>query len=113
MQLTTKALIEVIMVPPVTVDESDSILVVAKVLLQSNKGCVLVTSAGEVVGIITERDMLRFILKEGCVISPEIEARDIMIKPVLTIHKNATLAQADDLMAQAKINRLAVVETEG
>ncbi|MBN1330646.1 MAG: CBS domain-containing protein [Candidatus Heimdallarchaeota archaeon] len=112
MSLTTKSLIEVVMVPPAMVDESDNIAIIAKVLLQSNKGCVFVTNVGEVVGIITERDVLRVILKEGGMLSPDIEAKDFMVKPVITIPKSATISQADDLMEQTGVNRLAVVEKE-
>ncbi|NHJ04224.1 MAG: CBS domain-containing protein [Candidatus Heimdallarchaeota archaeon] len=112
MSLTTKSQIEVVMVPPALVDENDSITIVAKVLLQSNKGCVFVTSVGEVVGIITERDVLRLILKEGGMLSTDVEAKDFMVKPVMTIPKTATLAEADDLMAQLNVNRIAVVEKE-
>ncbi|NPE08338.1 MAG: CBS domain-containing protein [Asgard group archaeon] len=112
MSLTTKSLVEAAMVSPAMVDENDSVTIVAKVLLQSNKGCVFVTSIGEVIGIITERDILRLILKEGGMLSPEIEAKDFMIKPVVTIHKTATLAEVDDLMEQTNVNRLAVVENE-
>ena len=35
-----------------------------------------------------------------------------MIKHVATIHKSATLAEADDQMEQTNVNRLAVVEKE-
>ena len=113
MSLTTKSQIDAIMVKPAMVDENDSMSVIAKVLLQTNKGCVFVTSIGEVVGIITERDILRLLLKEGCMLSEEIEAQDFMVKPVISIPKTATLAEADDLMAQTNVNRLAVVEKEG
>ncbi|MHA1462404.1 MAG: CBS domain-containing protein [Candidatus Heimdallarchaeota archaeon] len=112
MSLTTKSQIDAIMIKPAMVDENDSMSVIAKVLLQTNKGCVFVTSIGEVVGIITERDILRLLLKEGCMLSEEIEARDFMVKPVISIPKTATLAEADDLMAQTSVNRLAVVEKE-
>ena len=112
MSLTTKSLVEAAMVSPAMVDENDSVTIVAKVLLQSNKGCVFVTSIGEVIGIITERDVLRLILREGGMLSPEIEAKDFMIKSVVTIHKLATLAKADDLMEQTNVSRLAVVEKE-
>ena len=64
------------------------------------------------VGILTERDVLRLIVKEGGMISHDIEAKDYMIKPVITIPKTATLAEADDLMEQTNVNRLAVVEEE-
>ncbi len=112
MSLTTKSLVEAAMISPAMVDENDSVTIVAKVLLQSNKGCVFVTSIGEVIGIITESDVLRLILREGGMLSPDTEAKDFMIKPVVTIHKSATLAKADDLMEQTNVNRLAVVEKE-
>ena len=112
MSLTTKSLVEAAMISPAMVDENDSVTIVAKVLLQSNKGCIFVTSIGEVIGIITERDVLRLILKEGGMLSPDTEAKDFMIKPVVTIHKSATLAVADDLMEQTNVHRLAVVEKE-
>ncbi|MCF2144433.1 MAG: CBS domain-containing protein [Candidatus Heimdallarchaeota archaeon] len=112
MSYTIHSLVEAIMVPPAMVEENDGITVVAKVLLQTNKGCVFVTSIGEVVGIITERDILRVILREGGMLTPELKAKDFMVQPVITIPKTATLAQADDLMAQTNVNRLAVVEEE-
>lgn len=113
MSFTKKAQIEAIMIPPAMVDQEDSVTVVAKVLLQTNKGCVFVTSGGEVVGLITERDILRLILKEGGMLTPDISAKDFMVKPVISISKDKTIAEADDLMAQANVNRLAVVEEEG
>ena len=110
MSFTTKSLVGAIMVDPAKVDESDNITIVSKVLLRSNKGCVFITSIGEVVGIITERDVLRGIVKQGGIISPEHKAKDFMNKPVVTIPKTATIAEADDLMVQTNVNRLAVVE---
>lgn len=112
MSLTTKSQVEAAMISPAMVDENDSVAIVAKVLLQSNKGCVFVTSIGEVIGVITERDVLRLILRDGGILSPDIKAKDFMIKPVVTIHKSATLAKADDLMEQTNVKRLAVVDKE-
>ena len=108
-----KSIVEVAMLPPALVDENDDISIIAKVLLQSNKGCVFVTSVGEVVGVITERDVLRKLIKDSGVCSPEILAKEFMTKPVLSIAKTATLAEADDVMAQTSVSRLAVVEKEG
>ncbi|MHA1353934.1 MAG: CBS domain-containing protein [Candidatus Heimdallarchaeota archaeon] len=124
MSLTMKSIVEIAMLPPALVDENDDISIVAKVLLQANKGCVFVTSqankgcvfvtsVGEVVGIITERDVLRKLIKDSGVCSPEILAKEFMTKPVLSIAKTATLAEADDVMAQTSVSRLAVVEKEG
>ena len=44
--------------------------------------------------------------------SSEVEAEEIMTKPIITIPKTATLAKADDIMAQRNVNRLAVVKNE-
>ena len=108
-----KSLVEIAMLPPALVDENDDISIVAKVLLQANKGCVFVTSVGEVVGVVTERDVLRKLIEESGVCSPEILAKEFMTKPVLSISKTATLAEADDVMAQTGVGRLAVVEKAG
>ncbi len=113
MSLTMKSIVEIAMLPPALVDENDDISIVAKVLLQANKGCVFVTSVGEVVGVITERDVLRKLIEESGVCSPEILAKEFMTKPVISISKTATLAEADDVMAQTGVGRLAVVEKAG
>ena len=42
----------------------------------------------------------------------DIDSIDFMIKSLVTIHKLATLAKADDLMEQTNVSRLAVVEKE-
>ncbi|MHA1503685.1 MAG: CBS domain-containing protein, partial [Candidatus Heimdallarchaeota archaeon] len=89
MSLTMKSIVEIAMLPPALVDENDDISIVAKVLLQANKGCVFVTSVGEVVGIITERDVLRKLITDSGVCSPEILAKEFMVKPVLSIAKTA------------------------
>ena len=99
---------------PVFVNINDNILVVIKRLLQFKKGCVLVNqSNGNTVGIISDRDIQRLILKEGGMFSPDLLAKDCMVKPVFMIIKTATLQDAEDLMHEHKINRLPVVEKEG
>lgn len=95
---------------PVFIDENKNVLEVIKRLLQTRKGYVLVNRQDETVGIISDRDIHRLILKEGGLFSPKLKAKDFMIKPVIMISKNTTLTEAETIMHNNKINRLPVVE---
>jgi len=99
---------------PVFVNELDNVLIVIKKLLQTKKGYVLVNrSNNETIGIISDRDIQRLVLKEAGMFSPELLAKDFMVKPVILIARNATLHEAEDLMRKHEINRMPVVEKEG
>lgn len=99
---------------PIFVNENDTILTVIKKLLQTKKGCVLVTRINnDVIGIISDRDIHRLILKESGLFSPESLAKDCMVKPVIMINRTATLYDAETIMRKNKVNRLPVVEKEG
>ncbi|NHK31516.1 MAG: CBS domain-containing protein [Asgard group archaeon] len=99
---------------PIFVQKDDNILSVIKKLLQTKKGYVLVNqNNNDAIGIISDRDIHRLILKEGGMFSPDLLAMDCMVKPVITITRNATLRDAEDIMRANKINRLPIVEKEG
>lgn len=109
-----RLIVDSLMDDPVFVEANDNILVVIKKLLQLKKGYVLVTKSNDnTVGIISDRDIHRLILKEGGMFSPDLLAKDCMVKPVITIVSNATLQDAEEIMHVNKINRLPVVEKEG
>ena len=102
------------MYEPVFVNVNDNIIAVIKKLLLLKKGYVLVTQSNDnIVGIISARDIHRLILKEGGMFSPELLAKDCMVKPVITIVSNATLQDAEEIMRVNKINRLPVIDKEG
>ncbi|RLI67835.1 MAG: hypothetical protein DRP02_06590 [Candidatus Gerdarchaeota archaeon] len=99
---------------PVFVSEDDNLLTIIKRLLSTKKGCVLVNNKkGETIGIISDRDIQRLILREGGLISPAITAKEFMVKPVITGQNTLSLAEADQIMHHHKINRLPIVEKEG
>ncbi|HUT81922.1 MAG TPA: CBS domain-containing protein [Candidatus Bathyarchaeia archaeon] len=102
--------VESIMIKPAFVDINDNIVQVAKMLLQTKKGCVFVTNHDKAVGIITDRDFQRYIVKEAGMISSTSTAKEFMISPVITIRKNASVEEADQLMHKEKIQRLGVIE---
>lgn len=72
-------------------------------------GCLLVTRKGKVVGIVTERDLVRKVLaKNG---NPnKIKLEEIMSQPVITIGPSFEIADASKLMSERKIRRLPVMD---
>ncbi len=109
-----RIIVDSIMDNPIFVNENDNILTVIKRLLQTKKGCVLVTRTNDdTIGIISDRDIQRLILKEGGLFSPELLAKDCMVKPVIMIDRTATLSDAEQVMRKNKVNRLPIIEKEG
>ncbi|MHA1124382.1 MAG: CBS domain-containing protein [Candidatus Heimdallarchaeota archaeon] len=97
---------------PVFVNEDDNILTVIKQLLQTAKGYVLVNRSNKTIGIISDRDIQRLILKEGGMFSPSLVAKDFMVSPVIMCEKSISLYEAEALMQRNKVNRLPVVEND-
>ena len=102
--------IDEIMAKPVLVDEDTNFVEITKILLKTRKGCVFVTRLGKLVGIITDRDIQRLILRDGGIIAPETTAKEFMVKPVISIKRTPTIDEAEQLMNRANVNRLGVVD---
>ena len=81
----------------------------AKVMEEGGFGCLLVTQKGNVVGIVTERDLVRKVLaKNG---DPnKIKLQDIMSKPVITVSPSMQVGDASRLMSEKRIRRLPVMD---
>ncbi len=108
--------------PVVTVREDTPVKEVAEVLLRHRiSGVPVVSAAGELVGIVTEADLLYKELPEPAGRWPfrqdpadarkrgGLTARDLMTRPVRTVEEDAPLREAARLMAQWRVNRLPVV----
>lgn len=73
-------------------------------------GAVLVMDGDNVVGVVSERDVVRGLAgHQGDVLS--LKARDIMTSPVITISPSDTVAGAMELMTGRRIRHLPVVES--
>lgn len=107
-----RIIVESVMDLPVFVNENDNILTVIKKLLKTRQGYVLVERIDDTVGIISDRDIQRLILKEGGMFSPDILAKDFMVHPVIMVDKTTSLYEAESIMQQKNINRLPIVEKE-
>ncbi len=84
----------------------DSLQSVASKMESLNVGAIPVVENGQVVGMITDRDLaLRGIGQSG-----NSNASQVMSNNIVTIDCDASLQEASNLMAQHQIRRLPVVE---
>ena len=91
----------------VTVFESTSINEAARVMRRNGVGCVVVKKDSDVLGIVTERDVIRTI---G---SGESESSAVSIlasKPVVVIDPKDSVTDAARILAEKGIKRLPVVD---
>jgi CBS domain-containing protein len=90
------------------IDADDSVLEAAKRMVQFNVGSLLVTDAGQVAGILTERDYLRRVALEGRT-DRETEVREIMSSPLVVVNPETTVDECMALMTDRRIRHLPVV----
>lgn len=96
---------------PVTVSSNDTVLRALQVMAEANIGAVLVTEAGKVVGIFTERDYAR----KGEVAgrrAAETPIKDVMTSQILTVSPNTTVDECLALMQKHHIRHLPVIADE-
>lgn len=93
--------------PPVTIDPSATVQEAARVMRLRHVGCILATTAGVPIGIVTESDLTELIANGGD--PTKIRVADVMAGPVVTIPATKQLEEAATLMKQRRIKRLAVV----
>lgn len=93
----------------IDVDEYSSVLEAAARMVKENRGSVTVTRAGERVGILTERDLLRKVVAKG--LDPRsTKVKDVMTSPPVTIDQDRPLREAVDLMNRKGVRRMLVTE---
>ena len=108
--LRTKMLVKDVMSSPVvTLDENEASHKVAVVMDKNDLGCVIVTnSAGNSIGIITERDLVIRVLAKN--LKPDaVKAKEIMTTPLVTIEPDAAITEAARRMNRLDIRRLGVM----
>jgi CBS domain-containing protein len=93
-----------------TIRPEDTVKDAAKLMNENRIGALIVVSGpGEVIGIMTERDILVDVVATGKS-ADNIKVSDIMTPNIITIEPNRTLEDAADLMTDNKIKKLPVVE---
>jgi len=82
---------------------------VAKIMDQKVIGSVLIEENGKIIGIMTERDILRKVVAKGK--NPdEVKVKAVMSYPIITIDANEDVIEASRKIEQHKIRRLIITE---
>ena len=96
----------------VTIVPDDSIHAAAKLMNQRGIGGLVVTDDGQMIGIITERDVLRRIVAERR--DPATTAiREVMSTPVVSCRAEAKLEECGAVMTAKRIRHLPVTDDDG
>jgi CBS domain-containing protein len=93
----------------VTLQQDVSAYDAVKLMNENRIGCLVVLQYGQVVGIITERDMLERVL-EKCKNPKETNITEIMTKRVIVGKPDMQLAEVAKLMFEKKVKKLPIVE---
>jgi len=92
-----------------TVRPEDTVKFAAQIMNEYHIGAlVAVSGTGEVVGIVTERDILINVVATGKS-GDEVKISEIMTPNIVTITPDKTLEEAADIMTENKIKKLPVV----
>ena len=97
--------------PLITIAAGRTVLDAAKLLLEQNIGLlVIIQDSTKVVGVISERDIIRTIAS-GRPLSMPVD--DVCTKRVVTVHGNSDVAEAAKAMNKNTIRHVVVVDDKG
>jgi CBS domain-containing protein len=91
----------------ITVDASATIRDAARVMANNNIGLLVVMDRGRMVGVVSERDVVRAVARGVDLSEPVI---NISTREVITVGASASLYEAADLMHKSNIRHLVVVD---
>ncbi len=91
----------------VTVDRDTDVRQAAAVMRDRNIGSLFVTRDKDIIGILTDTDLVRRVVAVG-LDAAKTPVEQIMSAPILTIEENKTLLDANDMMAAHHLRHLGV-----
>jgi len=84
----------------------------ARMMNKFSVSSLIVSSEGDIVGIVTERDILTRVVASGQ--NPEeVTVREIMSEPIIVVNPDTPLEQAVQIMLMERIKKLPVMEKDG
>jgi len=107
--LITMKIEEVMIKNVVALQEDVTAYDAVKLMNEKKIGCLVVLQYGQVVGILTERDLLERVL-EKCKNPKETKITEIMTKRVIVGKPDMQLDEAAQLMFERKVKKLPIVE---
>lgn len=94
--------------PLIAVTRADTIRQVARLLYENRIGAVLVVEHGEILGIVSERDIVAALHVHADVL--DCTAAEVMTSPVITVVPAESVAGAMGVMTDRRVRHLPVVE---
>jgi CBS domain-containing protein len=91
----------------VTVPRDTDAQTAARIMRDRGIGSLFVTNDKEIIGILTDTDMMRRVVAAGTDAS-QTKVEQIMSAPIMTIEEDKTLLDANDLMARSHVRHLGV-----
>jgi CBS domain-containing protein len=93
----------------ITVERDTDVRTAARLMRDRRINSLFVTNGKEIVGILTDTDMVRRVAAAG-VDTLTTTAEQIMSAPLVTVEEDKTVLDASDLMAQKHIRHLGVTQ---
>ena len=94
--------------PVITVKPADLLTLAAKKMVKRDIGSVVIMEGKKPVGIVTERDVTRQVVKGSKAL--KVRAGKVMSKLNVTASTNTSVQQAFELMLENKVRRLPVLD---
>lgn len=91
----------------ISVDRDTDVRKAAQVMRDRNIGSVFITRDQEIIGILTDTDLVRRVVAVGAD-AAKTPVEQIMSAPILTIEENKTILDANDMMAIHHLRHLGV-----
>ena len=94
------------------VSPETSVMEAVRTMTKRRIGAIAVTKGGRIVGVFTERDLMRRVVNEGR--DPETAfMREVMSSPVYTVSDATSRDEAASLMRSHHIRHLVIVDDDG
>jgi len=84
-----------------------TVLAISQLMAKRDIGSVLVKSGEQIIGIVTEKDIIRKVVTAGLT-AGDVKADTVMSSPVFSIDQEATLEEARRQMGEQNIRHLLV-----
>jgi CBS domain-containing protein len=94
--------------PVTTMDENGTVVAAAQTMVQRDIGSVVVVDGKKPIGIITERDITKQVIKGSEVLKKAVKS--VMSKSLVTAPPTMSIQDAFELMLKNKIRRLPILE---
>jgi CBS domain-containing protein len=95
---------------PITISGEATIHDVVKIMAEQNIGFLVVVENGRMVGVLSEKDVVRSLAERG---NLSVKVSDICKRDIITLQEDATLEEAAEMMGKHGIRHVVVVNKSG